>query len=1286
MIALTLRNPYLVIVFVLATGVVGLRAMMNIPADLLPQFNTSAVQIVCFYPGMPPEVMERDMMSRLERWTGQSVGIEHQEAKAMLGVCVVKNFFREGISFDTAMSQVTSYAMSDMFYLPPGTIPPMVMPFDPTASVPLCLVSVSSPTMTEKELYDVAYYELRNRLQSIQGVIAPAVYGGVLRRILAYVDPMKLEARGLSPMDVVRTLRNQSVFIPTGNAKFGDIDYQIISNAMPKTVAELNDIPMKTADNAVVFMRDVAHVEDSHQIQSNKVRINGKAMAYIPIYRQPGANTLQIVDSIRAKLSRINARLREMNPKAKDLVLGVVMDQSATVRASVKWLQASAMLGALLAGIVVLVFLRSLRLTFIVFLAIPLSILAALIGLFATGDTLNSMTLGGLALAIGILVDQSIVVLDNIVRHLRMGKSRMQAALDGTGEVALPVLVSTLTFVIVFVPVIFLEGIPRFLFGPLALTVTFAVVASYVIAMLVIPAFSAKLLRPYKKADGEDPADCGTGLASQPAGPAGRADATPAWFNSVFERMLSLRGLVMLAAVALLIGAGLVASTMGTELFPAVDSKQFTIYVRLPSGTRIEKTERVVAEIEKSIMDVIGEPDPDPESEQYPESNMRILISNIGVLMDWPAAYTPNNGPMDAFILVQLKGRSGKPNTFETVDALRRRLIKDFPIVEFAFDTGGMMTAAMNLGLPSPIHIQVRGSNLYTLEEIAGQIRRIVEAVPGTIDVRTAQRMDYPQIGIEVDRIKAAQLGLVQEDVIKNAVTAVNSSIGFDPAFWIAPNGNHYFIGAQYEESEIRSLETLRNVPITGSTPRQPVPLRNVADFYRATGPAVINHHNITRVFDVFANVATGYDTGSVAGAIIAVQVLGFGPAVQARTARDGRNPGESAGGVVPVEVVKPVHRTMVRELKIPSTLSADEQVDLFSKVSGYVERIEVDIGSRVHKGRALVKISVPEMLDELRQAEALVRAREATVRALRAKAAQAQRMIETAEAQVRRHLAEHELDQINLNRKQELREGNAIPQQELDEALSSHAVTEAQLQIAHALVAGARAEKKAIDADIEVAEAEVMVSQANLARLKTLMQYATITAPFDGMITVRNVDHGTFVRSAAEGAGIPLLRIAKTDRIRVVIEVPQVDAPYVRPGTQVDIDVKALTGEPLAATVSRTAGALKPETRTMAAEIDIENTAGLFAPGMYARVVVKLESKAQAMLVPSKAIRMQGKQETVLVIVSGVAVSKPVELGYDDGVWVEILGGLDGAEMIITSTGGAIAAGALVSPVLSDS
>ncbi len=356
MIRGAIRYPYIVLVGALIVLVLGVVSYRDLPADLLPTFKTPAVQIVTFYPGMPPEVMERDITSRLERWTGQSVGIEHQEARSMLGVSIVKDFFREGIAFETAMSQVTSYAVSDMFYLPPGTVPPMVMPFDPTASVPLCLVSVSSPTMTEKELYDVAYFELRNRLQSIPGVIAPAVYGGKLRRILAYVDRNKLEARGLSPMDVVRALNKQSVFVPAGNMKAGETDYQIFANAMPAKVEELNDMPIATHNGSVVFMRDVASVQDSSQIQSNIVRINGRRQVYIPIYRQPGANTIEIVDSIQGQLRQIRERLREMDERAQDLALEVVLDQSVYVRDAIDGLQFAALLGAILAGLVVFLF------------------------------------------------------------------------------------------------------------------------------------------------------------------------------------------------------------------------------------------------------------------------------------------------------------------------------------------------------------------------------------------------------------------------------------------------------------------------------------------------------------------------------------------------------------------------------------------------------------------------------------------------------------------------------------------------------------------------------------------------------------------------------------------------------------------------------------------------------------------------------------------------------------------------------------------------------------------
>ncbi|HJP02676.1 MAG TPA: efflux RND transporter permease subunit [Planctomycetota bacterium] len=431
-VRMALRNPYAVIVGVLAVCVLGLFSYQRLPKDLLPIFRTPAVQILTLYPGMPPEVVERDIMSRLQRWTGQSVGISHQEAKAMLGVCIVKDFFREDISHADAISQVTSLAMSDLFYLPPGTLPPMVMPFDPTASVPLCLLAVSSDTMSEKELYDTAYHEGRNRLQSIAGVVAPAVYGGALRRILAYVDRDDLEARNLSLMEVVQAVQRSNPFVPTGSAKLGDFDYLVLSNAMVEEVEELNDTPIRIDENGPVFLGDVGEARDSFQIQSNIVRINGKRRLYVPIYRQPGANSLAIVDEVRSRIDQIEARIKEFDDSGKtdDLDMSVVMDQSQGIRATIRTLVQNGLFGILLVGLVVLAFLRSVRSTALVLIAIPIGLLGAGIGMFFTGNTLNSMTLGGLALSVGVLVDQAIVVTENISRHLRMGKTRAQAALD----------------------------------------------------------------------------------------------------------------------------------------------------------------------------------------------------------------------------------------------------------------------------------------------------------------------------------------------------------------------------------------------------------------------------------------------------------------------------------------------------------------------------------------------------------------------------------------------------------------------------------------------------------------------------------------------------------------------------------------------------------------------------------------------------------------------------------------------------------------------------------------
>jgi multidrug efflux pump subunit AcrB len=839
MVITALKNPHGVAVLALAILVIGLTAISRLPTDILPTFKTPAVQILTFYPGMPAEVMEKDITTRLERWTGQANGVARQESKSMVGVSVVKDFFREDVDPNTAMAQVTSLAMSDLYYLPPGTIPPMVMPFDPTASIPLALISVSSPTLDETALYDVAYFDLRNRLQSITGVIAPAVYGGKLRRILAYVNREKAQARGLSPLDVINSIRSYNVMIPTGNAKFGALEYQVNAKGMVTTVEELNDLPLLVGDGPPTYVRDVAAVEDANQIQTNIVRVDGKRQVYIPIYRQPGANTIAVVDGIKAQLKPILERI-------KGIHLDVVMDQSFYVRESIRNLVHEAILGAGLAAALVFVFLGSVRPMFIVLVSLPLACLGAFVGLYFTGESLNAMTLGGLALAVGLLIDQSIVVIENTERHLALGKPPPDAARDGATEMAKPLLIISLTLAVVFFPVVFLTGIGKFLFTPLAKTVILAIGTGYVLALTLVPVCAARFLRH----------------RGVPMPAEGRAAAEAGWFHrvrrqyeSLLDRALARRWQALGVTAALFVAALLLLARLGTELFPQTDAGQLMVRMRAQTGLRVERTEELVVEVEKAIARAI------------PAKDRKVLISNIGVLLDWPAAYTPNSGPQDAFILVQLADGHER-STFAYADELRRTLPGRFPGIEFSFDTGGMVTAALNGGLPSPINVQVEGNDLEIAHEIAQKITRFARAVPGAADVRIQQRLDAPEITVDVDRVKAAQLGLTQEGIVKNIVTALNSSINFAPSFWIDErNGNHYFIGAQYREEDITSLETVLDIPITGAKQPVPLPLRNVARFSRRTVPSEINHLNITRVTDVYVNVR-GRDVGSVAADI----------------------------------------------------------------------------------------------------------------------------------------------------------------------------------------------------------------------------------------------------------------------------------------------------------------------------------------------------------------------------------------------------------------------------------
>lgn len=836
MLKLAFRNKYLIVIISLLVAIISVVAIARLPVDILPTFKTSAVQVLTLYPGMPAEVMEKDMTSRIERWTGQADGIARQESKSINGVSIVRDYFRPEIDPNTALSEVTSLAISDLYYLPPGTIPPMVMPFDPTAMTPLALLAVSSDSLNGKELYDIAYFQLRNLLGSVPGIIAPAVYGGKLRRIYMYVYPDKLHAYDLSQTDVMNAVLKNNTMIPLGEVNIGNINYSVDANGMLPKVSDFNNIVIKIDRNgAPVFLKDIGYAQDASAIQTNIVHVNGKRQVYIPIYKRPRANTIAAVNGVRDKLKELKSRL------PSSVNLNVIFDQSDYVKNSIHGLLREGIMGVILVALALVLFLGNFRSAFIVALSIPLSVMFAFIGLYFTHQSINMMTLGGIALAIGLLVDDSLVVLENIDKHLKSGKPPEQAAFEGAKEVATPVLVTTITICIVFFPIIFLTGIAQYLFTPLAIVVTIAMIGSRIFSMTLVPIAAAAFFKRYSP-DKENKGFLGRFQQ-------GFAKFTHRYVRWI-ERLLKYRVHVIVITLVLFLGALFLLRHTGSELFPAMDAGQISIDLRLEPGTRIEQTEIAVTKIEHFIRERIGK-------------DANIIVSNMGILSDWPAAYTPNSGTQDAFINVQLK-KDHQP-TRDYVEMLRKILPEQFPGVQFIFNTGGIVTQALNFGLPSPVDVQITGNDLHTAHDLAVRIRDAIGQVRGTADVRIQQRYNHPEIKVDIDRVKAAAIGLNAEDIVKNAVAAMNSTTSFKPAFWIDEhNGNHYFVGVTYPEYELNDPQAIGNVSITSSTTGKSTLLRNVATISMGSSPIEINHLDIQRVTDVYANVS-GRDIGSVA-------------------------------------------------------------------------------------------------------------------------------------------------------------------------------------------------------------------------------------------------------------------------------------------------------------------------------------------------------------------------------------------------------------------------------------
>ncbi len=842
----SLRFPHTIIVGALITTLLGIIAFAKMPVDVFPNLKIPAVVVATFYSGMPPLEMERDITTRFERFFTLGSDIEHIESRSLPGVSIIKVFFQPNANIDVAAASLANLAMADLRHLPPGTLPPLVLKFD-ASSLPVTLVTASGAGFKESQLRDQVQYNVRNQLATIAGASVPPPFGGKYRQIMVYVDREALEARGLTLMNVVHALNDSNLIIPAGDAKIADTDYFIYTNSMIDDLDEINDVPVKIGDgSAPVLVRDVGHAEDAAQIQQNVVRINGQHSVYVPVLKQGNANTIAVVDAVRNLLPELTGVPAGMH-------LNAIFDQSGYIRGAVRSLEHEAVAAAVLASLMILLFLGNFKTTFAIFLSIPLSILAAAFGLYFSGSTINIMTLGGFALAIGRLVDNSVVVLENIDRHLLLGKTPEQAARDGAEEVALPVLASTITTVIVFFPVLFLFGVTQYLFSALALAVVLSMLASYVVSMTLVPIYCARFLTAEEAAAEEE--GTGQGFFARFI----RAyDRFALRYARLLDRLLNHKLKVIGVIAVLFVGTMALYPLIGTELFPRTDAGQFIINLRAPLGSRIEVTEALAGEVEKIIHEVI------------PERDLSTVVSNLGLAPGFSAIYSSNAASDSGFVMVSLK-RDHERSTWEYVAHLRKELRQHVPQLQTFFQSGSIVDAVLNFGLAAPIDVQLSGPDFHQLNQIAQHAKELIGAVPQVADTYIPQEFGYPTLAIKVDRVKAARLGLTQKDVVTNVITALTSNQMIAPSIWIDPHsGNDYFLTVQYPEPDIHSLDTLLNIPVRGASDHgheNALLLRNVATISREAHPAEADHYNIQRVVDVLV-APRGDDMGGTQAAI----------------------------------------------------------------------------------------------------------------------------------------------------------------------------------------------------------------------------------------------------------------------------------------------------------------------------------------------------------------------------------------------------------------------------------
>jgi hydrophobic/amphiphilic exporter-1 (mainly G- bacteria), HAE1 family len=834
----SIRNPFFIMVCCLIVAIVGTVTLVRMPVDLFPPINIPVVVVATFYSGMPPQQMETNITNQFERFFTLASGVDHIESRSLPGVSLIKIYFQPGTDADSDLSTISNLAMADLRRLPPGTLPPVVLKFD-ASSLPVCLITLKGEGLNQAELQDLGRYDVRNQIANVPGASVPQPFGGQYRQIMVYVDPLKLQAHQLSPMDVVRQINESNLTLPAGDVKIGPFDYNLYSNSQVPAADTINTMPLKTVAQSSVLVGDVGKAVDGHAIQLNVVRVDGQPSVYLPILKQGGdTNTISVVDGIKQSL-------KHLVDIPKQLQARLVFDQSIFVRKAIANLMREGGIGLVLTGLMILLFLGSMRATAAVFLSIPLSALAAFLAIASWGGTVNTMVLSGLALAFSRLIDNSVIVLENIFRHLEMGEAPEVAAEKGGNEVALAVLAATIATSIVFFPVVFLYGVSRFLFVALASAVILSLFASYVVAMTVVPLFCAKLIKKHQ-ADEE----VGEGsIASRFGWIARRFDSYFEEMLQKYDRTLRVSLLRPAATVIGLVGVSLLSFSLypflGVAFFPRTDAGQFVINVKAPTGTRIELTEEYVKKLEAIVRETV------------PKDELQIVVSNIGVTPGFSSIYTSNSAPHTAFMLVGLR-ESHKVGSYEYMRRVRERVAKELPQLSTYFQSGGLVDAVLNLGLPAPIDVQVVGRNMQqtygVAVEMAGQIRQL----KGVSDILIPQDIDYPALQLEVDREKASQLGLSQKEVVDNVITALSSNAMIAPNYWIDPkSGNPYLLTVQYPENLVSTLTDLKQIPLRGPKISQPTFLDSVVTVKPAAYPTEVDHYQLLRVIDLYVSPIT---------------------------------------------------------------------------------------------------------------------------------------------------------------------------------------------------------------------------------------------------------------------------------------------------------------------------------------------------------------------------------------------------------------------------------------------